>query len=241
MIQPRVRFPIGISDFRKLREDGFYYVDKTALIDDVIDESAQVLLAPRPRRFGKTLNLSMLRYFFEKSAEDRRPLFADPIRNLILSELELLAETRVSLGGFERVQIFALQIFHERELEQLPIGRVLPNHDRHSLEAGQFRSAPAALPCDDLEAFASGDHDDGLNDPLFPDRLSQVGEGPLREVASGLEPRGSQLPDLGFPLCSTWNVILAGQQGRKAAPEGRLLPDRHRPSRRFSNSRPRDR
>ncbi len=76
MIQPRVRFPIGISDFRSVREAGFYYVDKTALIDDVVAESAQVLLAPRPRRFGKTLNLSMLRYFFEKSAEDRRPLFA---------------------------------------------------------------------------------------------------------------------------------------------------------------------
>ena len=75
MIQPRVRFPIGISDFRNVREGGFYYVDKTALLDDVLAESAQVLLAPRPRRFGKTLNLSMLRYFFEKSAEDRRPLF----------------------------------------------------------------------------------------------------------------------------------------------------------------------
>ncbi len=76
MTQPRVRFPIGISDFRKVREAGFFYVDKTALIDDVLNESAQVLLAPRPRRFGKTLNLSMLRYFLEKSAEDRRPFFA---------------------------------------------------------------------------------------------------------------------------------------------------------------------
>jgi Predicted AAA-ATPase/PD-(D/E)XK nuclease superfamily len=69
MSPPRVRF-------RNVREGGFHYVDKTALIDDVLTESAQVLLAPRPRRFGKTLNLSMLRYFFEKSAEDRRPLFA---------------------------------------------------------------------------------------------------------------------------------------------------------------------
>ena len=75
MLQPPVRFPIGISDFRTVREAGFVYVDKTALIDDVLNESAQVLLAPRPRRFGKTLNLSMLRYFFEKSPEDRRPLF----------------------------------------------------------------------------------------------------------------------------------------------------------------------
>jgi len=76
MSSPRVRFPIGTSDFRTVRADGFVYVDKTALIDDVLTESAQVLLAPRPRRFGKTLNLSMLRYFFEKSAEDRRALFA---------------------------------------------------------------------------------------------------------------------------------------------------------------------
>jgi hypothetical protein len=75
MSPPRVRFPIGISDFRNVREGGFHYVDKTALIDDVLNESAQVMLAPRPRRFGKTLNLSMLRCFFEKSAEDRRPLF----------------------------------------------------------------------------------------------------------------------------------------------------------------------
>ena len=71
-----VRFPIGLSDFRALREGGFAYVDKTSLIDDVLIEGAQVLLAPRPRRFGKTLNLSMLRYFFEKGADDVRPLFA---------------------------------------------------------------------------------------------------------------------------------------------------------------------
>jgi hypothetical protein len=71
-----LRFPIGLSDFRNLRQDGFAYVDKTSLIDEVIAEGALVLLIPRPRRFGKTLNLSMLRYFFEKSADDVRPLFA---------------------------------------------------------------------------------------------------------------------------------------------------------------------
>lgn len=57
MTQARPRFPIGISDFRHVREGGFYYVDKSTLIDDVLHESAQVMLAPRPRRFGKTLNL----------------------------------------------------------------------------------------------------------------------------------------------------------------------------------------
>ncbi|MBK8256821.1 MAG: AAA family ATPase [Polyangiaceae bacterium] len=70
-----IRFPIGLSDFRALREGGFQYVDKSALITDLLAESAQVFLIPRPRRFGKTLNLSMLRCFFEKRAEDLRPLF----------------------------------------------------------------------------------------------------------------------------------------------------------------------
>jgi Predicted AAA-ATPase/PD-(D/E)XK nuclease superfamily len=76
MTLPPVRFPIGLSDFRSVREGGFYYVDKTALIDDVLTEGGQVLLVPRPRRFGKTLNLSTLRCFFEKSPDDLRPLFA---------------------------------------------------------------------------------------------------------------------------------------------------------------------
>ena len=72
----RPRFAIGTSDFAKLREGGFAYVDKTSLIQEVVDTGAEVLLFPRPRRFGKTLNLSMLRYFLEKSEEHRAPLFA---------------------------------------------------------------------------------------------------------------------------------------------------------------------
>jgi hypothetical protein len=71
-----LRFPVGLSDFRKLREGGYHYVDKTALVEAVIADSSEVLLVPRPRRFGKTLNLSTLRYFLEKSAEDHTRLFA---------------------------------------------------------------------------------------------------------------------------------------------------------------------
>ncbi|GAK53224.1 hypothetical protein U14_04489 [Candidatus Moduliflexus flocculans] len=67
--------PFGISDFKALRERNCRYVDKTHFIRDIIDADAQVLLLPRPRRFGKTLNLSTLRYFFEQSAEERRALF----------------------------------------------------------------------------------------------------------------------------------------------------------------------
>src|SRR5689334_20627285 len=70
------RLPIGISDFRVLRESGLEYIDKTQLVCDILDRPGeQVLLLPRPRRFGKSLNLSMLRCFFEKREEDLTPLF----------------------------------------------------------------------------------------------------------------------------------------------------------------------
>jgi hypothetical protein len=73
---PRL-IPIGIDDFRALREQGMEYVDKSDLIQKVLDKGAQVLLLPRPRRFGKTLNMTMLRCFFEKRAEDFSNLFSD--------------------------------------------------------------------------------------------------------------------------------------------------------------------
>ena len=63
------RSPIGISDFRLLREAGAHYVDKTAFIEEILASPTQVLLFPRPRRFGKTLNLSTLRCFLEKDGE----------------------------------------------------------------------------------------------------------------------------------------------------------------------------
>ncbi len=68
--------PIGFSDFRKLREPGIHYIDKTDFVAGVLAAVDEVLLFPRPRRFGKTVNLSTLRCFVEKSSEDRRPLFA---------------------------------------------------------------------------------------------------------------------------------------------------------------------
>ena len=58
------KLPIGISDFKELIEDNYYYIDKTAFINEIIEGSPKIILLPRPRRFGKTLNLSMLNYFF---------------------------------------------------------------------------------------------------------------------------------------------------------------------------------
>ncbi|NJK32303.1 MAG: AAA family ATPase [Deltaproteobacteria bacterium] len=69
---------LGVSDFRKLREEGLEYVDKSQLIVELIDRrGVEVVLLPRPRRFGKTLNLSMLRCYFERSEEDLSHLFED--------------------------------------------------------------------------------------------------------------------------------------------------------------------
>lgn len=68
--------PIGVDNFEEIITKGYYYVDKTLLIKDLIDLRGKVNLFTRPRRFGKTLNMSMLRYFFEKSDEDRSHLFA---------------------------------------------------------------------------------------------------------------------------------------------------------------------
>lgn len=65
----RKKMPIGIEDFGKLRRDGFYYVDKTGMIRDLLQNPAEVNLITRPRRFGKSLNMSMMKYFFEPGAD----------------------------------------------------------------------------------------------------------------------------------------------------------------------------
>lgn len=69
-------FPIGISDYVRAQEE-YYYVDKTLLIKEFLDRKPLVSLFTRPRRFGKTLNMDMLRTFFEKSAEDTSIYFRD--------------------------------------------------------------------------------------------------------------------------------------------------------------------
>jgi len=69
------KLPIGISDFRNLIQGNNYFVDKSLIIQELINSNAQISLLPRPRRFGKTLNLSMLRYFFENRG-DNQELFS---------------------------------------------------------------------------------------------------------------------------------------------------------------------
>lgn len=80
--------PIGRSDFKNIIQNSFYYVDKTLFIEEAYQQTSQVILILRPRRFGKTLNLSMLRYFFEKSDEHTAKLFD----NLKIKEKEIFSK-----------------------------------------------------------------------------------------------------------------------------------------------------
>lgn len=65
----RKPLPVGVDDFKTLMTKGYYYVDKTLFIKDLLDLKGQVNLFTRPRRFGKSLNISMLQYFFENTGD----------------------------------------------------------------------------------------------------------------------------------------------------------------------------
>ena len=81
--------PIGIDDFKTIIEEDYYYVDKTKMIESLLDDSAGVTLFTRPRRFGKTLNMSMLNYFFNlKNKEENRKLF----ENLYISKSKYMSQ-----------------------------------------------------------------------------------------------------------------------------------------------------
>jgi len=75
-VNERKQVPIGTSDFKEIVSD-YYYIDKTLFIKDLLDTKSKVFLFSRPRRFGKTSNMSMLKYFFEKTEEDTSVLFKD--------------------------------------------------------------------------------------------------------------------------------------------------------------------
>ena len=81
--------PVGIEDFKELIQEGYYYIDKTLLIDEMLMNKSKVTLFTRPRRFGKTLNMSMLKYFFDvKDKEENKKLF----ENLKVSNSEYMSE-----------------------------------------------------------------------------------------------------------------------------------------------------
>ena len=83
------RLPIGVSDFKEIITKNYYYFDKTKFIENILDDGSKVKLFTRPRRFGKTLNISMLRYFFDvKNKEENKKLF----EGLNISKSEYFSE-----------------------------------------------------------------------------------------------------------------------------------------------------
>ncbi len=99
--------PVGVDNFEKLITDGYYFVDKTLLIKELLDKKGEVNLFTRPRRFGKTLNISMLQYFFEDAREndgrkrDNRSLFEG---------LRIMEEGEKYLSKFGKYPVISLSL-----------------------------------------------------------------------------------------------------------------------------------
>ena len=114
--------PVGVDDFRRVREE-YYYVDKTDFIRQLIDGHAQATLITRPRRFGKTLSLSMLYYFFtNKDAEANRVLFEG-------SNIEKAGERYMAEQGSRPVVFLSLMDIKEASMEDMlaSFGEVMKN------------------------------------------------------------------------------------------------------------------
>ena len=94
-------FPIGVDNFKEMIQAGYYYVDKTLLIKELLDMRGKVNLFTRPRRFGKTLGLSMLQCFFEKDYCDARKLFQG---------LEIMAAGEKYLKHISRYPVISISL-----------------------------------------------------------------------------------------------------------------------------------
>ena len=93
----KTKLPVGIENFAEIRTEGFYYIDKTGLIKELLENPGKVSLFTRPRRFGKTLNMSMLKYFF--GTEGNEELFD----GLVISEEKELCDKY--MGKFPVISI----------------------------------------------------------------------------------------------------------------------------------------
>lgn len=76
-MEEQTKLPVGVTKYRKICEGGYYYVDKTLLVKELMDNGSEVTLFSRPRRFGKSLNMDMLRVFFEMSDDNTARYFED--------------------------------------------------------------------------------------------------------------------------------------------------------------------
>ena len=114
------KLPIGIENFEEIRTKGFYYVDKTGLIKELLDNWGKVTLFTRPRRFGKSLNMSMLKSFFEP--DGRKEIFEGMVISKEVSLCEKymgkfpvisISLKGVNAGSYETAREMAARVVNE--------------------------------------------------------------------------------------------------------------------------------
>jgi hypothetical protein len=100
------KIPIGISDFKEIVTEEYFYVDKTLFIKDIVDKGDKILLIPRPRRFGKTLNLSMLKYYYDCCPEIDTVGIKDPKRGKETNPLQSSTKLFESLAIYKAGEVY---------------------------------------------------------------------------------------------------------------------------------------
>jgi hypothetical protein len=159
------KLPVGISDFKLLREADYYFVDKSLFIKEIIDDGeGKIILIPRPRRFGKTLTLSMLRYFFEKpdvkidAKLDAKPNTKPNTKSDAKSDIKKLFSGLL----IEKEEIFKTHICKYpviyltfKDIKSLAFENALESIKR--LIAKEFRRHSYLLKSDGLDAFEKED------------------------------------------------------------------------------------
>ena len=98
--------PIGTDDFKKLISEGYYYIDKTLFIKELLDKKGEANLFTRPRRFGKTLNMSMLRYFFEDTGNEE----SNAENKRLFDELEIMSAGEKYLSHMQKYPVISLSL-----------------------------------------------------------------------------------------------------------------------------------
>lgn len=155
--------PIGYDDFREVIEGGFYYVDKTLFIKTLLDRKGKANLFTRPRRFGKSLNISMLRYFFEDTGDKNM----NNRNKSLFSGLKIAEVGEEYLSGMTGYPVISLTLKGAKQpdfyLAMVSLKRQIANeYRRHEEIAGQLGSRKERFMKIMLEQGDEGDYIDSL-------------------------------------------------------------------------------
>ena len=155
--------PIGYDNFREVIEGGFYYVDKTLFIKTLLDRKGKANLFTRPRRFGKSLNLSMLRYFFEDTGDEE----TNKRNRSLFSGLKIMEEGEAYLSGMTGYPVISLTLKSAKQpdfhLAAVSIKRQIANeYRRHEEIAAKLGSRKERFKKIMMEQGDEGDYIDSL-------------------------------------------------------------------------------